>query len=186
MSVQVALTFPDFAAAQAFFASMEQQSSIEVTGPKPGTYTVLPAGATPTSAPVAETGPRKPGRKKNAEPSPAPAPAAEAAPAAPVPPLDVAKGDPLPANMQPEKPAESSVDPLEVPAFLKREDPNAPPAKVWTEDEVRDVLKAVSAKHGLDAVRQLLVEVCGKSRISEVPATDYAKLAEAANKKVAA
>jgi len=175
MTIQVALTFPDFAAAQAFFNGAAMQPKAEAvtyaeTKPAPGTITVV------DPAPAVETKPAaKPGRKPKAS-EPAPAPAAT------VPPLDVAKGDPLPASMQ----AEPSVDPLEVPAFLKREDPNAPPAKVWTEDEVRDVLKAVSAKHGLDAVRQLLVDVCGKSRISEVPAADYAKLAEAANKKVAA
>lgn len=180
MTIQVALTFPDFAAAQAFFngAAMQPKADtaaiVDNTKPAPGTITVLPEGAQI----VADAKPAaKPGRKPKAS-EPAPAPAAS------VPPLDVKNGDPLPASMQ----AESTVDPLDVPAFLDRREPaaEAAPPKVWTEEEVRSVLKDVSAKHGLDAVRQLLVDNCGKSRISEVPATDYAKLAEAAQKKIAA
>ena len=174
MSVQVALTFPDFAAAQAFFAGAALNPKPEAVAhvePAPAA-TVDPSFA--SAPPVVEAKPAgKPGRKpKASEPAPT---AAQGTPT--VPPLDVKNGDPLPASMQAEKSAESSVDPLEVPAFLK---------KAWTEDEVREVLKTVSAKHGLDAVRQLLVEVTGKSSISEVPAPDYLKLAEAANARVAA
>ena len=163
MTIQVALTFPDFAAAQAFFAGA-------ALTPKAEAVTLVETKPAVTVEPATETRPAaKPGRKpKASEPAPTVAP------------LDVAKGDELPASMKAD-------DPLEVPAFLDRREPaaEAAPAKLWTEEEVRGVLKDVSAKHGLDAVRQLLVDNCGKSRISEVPATDYAKLVEAAQKKVA-
>lgn len=120
---------------------------------------ILPTAPQPPAPAVeaVDTGPKKRAAKPKATVESAqPAPTPET----PVPALDVAKGDPLPESMHAE-------------------------AKVWTEDEVRATLKAVSEKHGLDAVRALLVEVCGKSRISEVPPEDYAKLAAAAQAKAA-
>jgi hypothetical protein len=166
MSVQVALTFPDFAAAQAFFAGAALQPKAEaVAYAEPAAPVVEPA---PAAAPV------EPAKPPKAAKPPKKAPAAE-----PVAPLDVAKGDELPAAMQ------ASVDPLEVPAFLDRRT-EAAPAKVWTIEAVREELQKVSAKHGIDAVRAIVVEFGGTNRISEVPEAKYAAVAEAAIAKVAA
>ncbi len=158
MSVQVALTFPDFAAAQAFFAGAALQpkaTAVAYAEPAP------PVDPAPAAAPV------EPAKPPKAAKPPKKAQAAE-----PVAPLDVAKGDELPAAMQ--APAAAAVDPLEV------------PAKAWTIEAVREELQKVSAKHGIDAVRAIVVEHGGTNRISEVPEAKYAAVAEAAIAKVAA
>jgi hypothetical protein len=158
MSVQVALTFPDFAAAQAFFAGAALQpkaTAVAYVEPAPAAPVVEPA---PAVAPVEAAKPPK------AAKAPKKAQAAE-----PVAPLDVAKGDELPAAMQ-----APAADPLEV------------PAKAWTIEAVREELQKVSAKHGIDAVRAIVVEHGGTNRISEVPEAKYAAVAEAAIAKVAA
>lgn len=144
MTVQVALTFPDFAAAQAFFVGL---GTTAPTPPVP----VEPEAAAP--APVAvEPVKAKPGRK--------PAPKIEPVTTT----LDVAKGDELPASLAPE--------PV--------------PPKVWTLEEVRAELQKVSAKFGIDAVREIVVGTGGTARISDVPADKYAAVVEAAIAKVSA
>jgi hypothetical protein len=156
MSVQVALTFPDFAAAQAFFAGAALQ-------PK-ATAVAYAEPAPPVAEPAPAAAPVQPAKPPKAAKPPKKAQAAE-----PVAPLDVAKGDELPAAMQ-----APAADPLEV------------PAKVWTIEAVREELQKVSAKHGIDAVRAIVVEHGGTNRISEVPEAKYAAVAEAAIAKVAA
>lgn len=165
MSVSIQLQFADFDAAAAFFAS-----KTNISGPSPTEIVAAPVAASP--APVAAVEKPKGGKKAKAPET--------AAPAATVPPLDVKNGDPLPPSMQP--PATSAVDPLEVPEFLVRKAET--PAKVYTIEEVREELKKVSEKHGIDAIRAIVVEVGGTSRISEVPAEKYAAVVEAAQKKL--
>jgi hypothetical protein len=171
MSVQVALTFPDFAAAQAFFAGLGTSTTV-VRGHS-SLFEAAPAPVVAETAPAAA--PVEPAKPPKAAKPPKKAPAAE-----PVAPLDVAKGDELPAAMQ-----APAADPLEVPAFLDRRT-EAAPAKVWTIEAVREELQKVSAKHGIDAVRAIVVEFGGTNRISEVPEAKYAAVAEAAIAKVAA
>lgn len=48
--------------------------------------------------------------------------------------------------------------------------------KVWTEVEVREVMKQFNEKFGIDALRVAIVEATGKGRMSEVPAEAYSKL----------
>ena len=149
MTVQVALTFPDFAAAQAFFVGL---GTTAPTPPVP----VEPEAAAP--APVAvEPVKAKPRRKPTPKVEPVTAP------------LDAAKGDELPASLAPE------------PA-----DPEPAPPKVWTLEEVRAELQKVSAKFGIDAVREIVVGTGGIARISDVPADKYAAVVEAAIAKVSA
>jgi hypothetical protein len=50
------------------------------------------------------------------------------------------------------------------------------PEKVWTEPEVREVMKIFNEKFGLDALRLAIVEATGKSRLSEVPVESYGAL----------
>jgi hypothetical protein len=47
---------------------------------------------------------------------------------------------------------------------------------VWTEVEVREVMKQFNEKFGIDALRVAIVEATGKGRMSEVPAEAYSKL----------
>ncbi len=155
MTVHVALNFPDFAAAQAWFARLGTavpQPIVEAPA--------APLPVAPEVAPVVEPPKAKPGRK----------PKADAAPEPTVAPLDVAKGDPLPAS---------------VGAAPTPPDASQPP-KVWTLDEVRAELQKVSAKFGIDAVREIVVGVGGTARISDVPADKYAAVVAAAIAKVAA
>lgn len=177
MSVQVSLNFSDFNAARDFFASVGAAAPIISQDVKP-VAAVQPTEVSPSVAvPPAEA-------KKGRKPKPEAAPAL----AAPVPPLDVKNGDPLPANMQPE-PTAAPVDPLEVPAFLDRREPKPvltpeEAVKTWTIDEVRDELRKVSEKHGIDAVREIVVSAGGTSRISEVPAEKFKAVVEAARLKL--
>lgn len=50
------------------------------------------------------------------------------------------------------------------------------PEKVWTEPEVREVMKVFNEKFGLDALRLAIVEATGKGRLSEVPVESYGAL----------
>lgn len=177
MSVQVSLNFSDFNAARDFFASVRAAAPIVSQDVKPVAAVQPTEVSPPVAAPPAEA-------KKSRKPRPEAAPA----PAAPVPPLDVKSGDPLPANMQPE-PAATKVDPLEVPAFLDRREPKPlltpeEAVKVWTIDEVREELRKVSEKHGIDAVRDIVATAGGTLRISEVPAEKFKAVVEAARLKL--
>jgi hypothetical protein len=50
------------------------------------------------------------------------------------------------------------------------------PEKVWTEPEVREVMKTFNEKFGIDALRVAIVEATGKPRMSEVPTELYGPL----------
>lgn len=97
---------------------------------------------------------RKPGRPPKVRPTEQVVADAVAAPEAPLPAVDEAKI----AEAQ----AEADAAPE--------------PEKVWTEPEVREVMKIFNEKFGLDALRLAIVEATGKSRLSEVPVESYGAL----------
>jgi hypothetical protein len=97
---------------------------------------------------------RKPGRPPKVRPTEQVVADAVAAPEAPLPAVDEAKI----AEAQ----AEADAAPE--------------PEKVWTEPEVREVMKVFNEKFGLDALRLAIVEATGKSRLSEVPVESYGAL----------
>jgi len=114
------------------------------------------AGAAPAPTPVAAPAEakRRPGRPPKVRPPVVQEMMATAAPAPVIPiPEDVA--------------TEATVEPVE-----------AEPVddKVWTEVEVREVMKQFNEKFGIDALRVAIVEATGKGRMSEVPAEAYSKL----------
>lgn len=170
--IQVSLTFNSTADLMAFFAGAAREPS-PVKVEAVASPVVVPPATIPADI---GTKPRKPYRgEKTSSMKPGPVVPAGTPPvqvetttaavvepktaADPVPPLDVAKGDPLPENMA---------------------------APTYTENEVRDHLKKVSEKFGILEVSKMLNDIAGKARISEVPADKYAALVDAAKAKVAA
>ncbi len=109
---------------------------------------VAPVGA-PAPAPVAD-GPRRRGRPPKARP-----PVAQEinAVAPPVPVIPV-------------PPAVEAAEPVDA----------EPDHKVWTEVEVREVMKTFNEKFGLDALRVAVVEATGKQKMSDVPQELYGRL----------
>jgi hypothetical protein len=111
------------------------------------------AGAAPAPAPVAAPAEakRRPGRPPKARPPVVQEMTATAAPAPVI---------PIPEAVEAAEPVEA--EPVD--------------DKVWTEVEVREVMKAFNEKFGIDALRVAIVEATGKGRMSEVPAEAYSKL----------
>jgi hypothetical protein len=131
---------------------------LEFFGPR---IAAVAAGARVVGAPVAAPAAlpgfpprRKPGRPPKARPTEQVVAEAVAAPEAPLP----------PAND--ETIAEAAAEAAAAPE----------PEKVWTEPEVREVMKVFNEKFGLDALRLAIVEATGKGRLSEVPVESYGAL----------
>lgn len=111
------------------------------------------AGAAPIAAPVTGDAPKRRGRPPKARIAAAPQEIADAV-------AEPAPFVPVPADFVPE-PVEAEAD---------------EPEKVWTEPEVREVMKTFNEKFGIDALRVAIVEATGKPRMSEVPAELYGAL----------
>lgn len=118
---------------------------------------------------------RQPGRPRKAPVEADVKVVEDAQPAAPalVQPFDPAVGDPLPETME-----------ADAPKVVEPEAPKAPaePEKTeFSEEDLTEAMKAYSAKLGIDALRQLLINTTGKARRSEIPKEDFGKVVKALN-----
>ena len=115
-----------------------------------------PVVGAPTTVAAPSTGdaPKRRGRPPKARPAEQIITAAVAAPEAPLPAVDE------------QKIAEATAEAAAAPE----------PDKVWTEPEVREVMKVFNERFGLDALRVAIVEATGKGRLSEVPIEAYGAL----------
>lgn len=115
---------------------------------------VAAGNAAPIAAPATGDAPKRRGRPPKIR-VPAQAQEIDEAVAAPAPVV------PVPEDLAPVEPVEAEA---------------GEPDKVWTEPEVREVMKTFNEKFGIDALRVAIVEATGKPRMSEVPAELYGAL----------
>jgi hypothetical protein len=158
--IKAEFSFATVAEAQLFFSRLGQTSAVAETTIQHIAPTPVPMAvsiaAPPDPTPAKVRKARNGGSLRGKDMETAPEPKDEPL----VPPLDIENGDPLPASMG--------------------------EPKAITEAEVRDVLRTLSTKHGLDAVREILSSVTGKARISEVDPSQYSAVLAAASERAAA